>query len=250
MTKLITQIQKLEPGREVYLFELDGTEYGADVLRFHGHAIPHTPEEILAAGSNADQLPAKSIIWQGEEYGAWPVQVEGIEANGDGTSVRPTLTVGNVGGRITALCLAFDDLLKFQLVIRATFAEYLDAANFPEGNPDAAPDQETVDVWYVDQKTSEDGQTVQWELAAPGDVEGDNIGRQMTTLCHWAMTGGYRGPNCGYTGPYFDIDGNPTTDPARDECDGCLGTGCIPRFGEGNQLPFGGFPAVSIIARN
>ncbi len=68
--------------------------------------------------------------------------------------------------------------------------------------------------------------------------------------CHWAMTGGYRGPDCGYTGPYFDIDGNPTDDPARDECDGCLGTGCIPRFGEGNQLPFGGFPAVSIIARS
>ncbi|MFO6263368.1 phage minor tail protein L, partial [Pseudomonas aeruginosa] len=42
----------------------------------------------------------------------------------------------------------------------------------------------------------------------------------------------------------------PTDDPARDECDGCLGTGCIPRFGEGNQLPFGGFPAVSIIARS
>ena len=88
-----------------------------------------------------------------------------------------------------------------------------------------------------------------WELASPGDVGGEQVGRQMTTLCHWAMTGGYCGPDCGYTGPYFDIDGNPTDDPARDECDGCLGTGCIPRFGEGNQLPFGGFPAVSIIAR-
>ncbi|HEK0892091.1 TPA: phage minor tail protein L, partial [Pseudomonas aeruginosa] len=105
-------------------------------------------------------------------------------------------------------------------------------------------------IWYLDQKTNEDGQYVAWELASPGDVGGEQVGRQMTTLCHWAMTGGYRGPDCGYTGPYFDIDGNPTDDPARDECDGCLGTGCIPRFGEGNQLPFGGFPAVSIIARS
>lgn len=58
---LIRDIQLLEPGNEVLLFELDGSDYGADVLRFHGHAIPHTPEELAAAGADADQLPAKSI---------------------------------------------------------------------------------------------------------------------------------------------------------------------------------------------
>ena len=29
-----------------------------------------------------------------------------------------------------------------------------------------------------------------------------------------------------------------------------LGRGCIPRFGEGNAYPFGGYPAVSLIARS
>ncbi|MGE7957014.1 hypothetical protein ACQKQA_10520 [Pseudomonas sp. NPDC089530] len=76
------------------------------------------------------------------------------------------------------------------------------------------------------------------------------IGRQATTLCHWCLIGGYRGPNCGYTGGYVDQDGLPTTDPEKDECDAPLGRGCIPRFGEGNELPFGGFPAVSLIARS
>ena len=51
---LISAIQTLEPGSEVLLFELDGSDYGADVLRFQGHAIPHTPEELIAAGVNAD----------------------------------------------------------------------------------------------------------------------------------------------------------------------------------------------------
>ncbi|OPD80634.1 phage tail protein, partial [Pseudomonas aeruginosa] len=55
---LITDIQKLEPGGEVVLFELDGSDFGADVVRFHGHAIPHSPQELAAAGANADQLPA------------------------------------------------------------------------------------------------------------------------------------------------------------------------------------------------
>lgn len=247
---LITQLQKLDPGAEILLFELDGSDFGADVLRFHGHAIPHTAEELAAAGASADQLPAKSIWWQGNEYAAWPMQIDGIEANSDGTAVRPTLTVGNVNGRITALCLAFDNLLEFQLTMHLTLAQYLDAVNFPEGNPEADPGEEALEVWYVDQKISENGTTVAWELASPGDVGGETIGRQMTTLCHWAMTNGYRGPNCGYTGPYRDKDGNLTDNPVLDECDGCMGTGCVPRFGLGNPLPYGGFPAVSLIARS
>lgn len=247
---LIQKLQELEPGSEVLLFELDGSEYGADVLRFHGHAIPYTAAELLAAGADADQLPAKPIWWQGNEYGAWPMQIDGIQATGDGTAVRPTLSVGNVNGRITALCLAFEDLLEFKLTMHHTLGTYLDAENFPGGNPDADPTQESIEVWYLDQKTSENGSSVSWELASPGDVGGESIGRQMTTLCHWALTGGYRGPDCQYTGRYYDIDGNPTDDPEKDQCNGCLGTGCVVRFGQGNQNNFGGFPAVSLIARS
>jgi lambda family phage minor tail protein L len=232
------------------LFELDGSDYGADVLRFHGHSIPHTPAELLAAGANADQLQAKSIWWQGEEFGAWPVQIDGIEANGDGTAVRPALSVGNVNGRITALCLNFEDLLDFKFTMHHTLGRYLDARNFPAGNVEADPSQESIEVWYLDQKTNEDSENVSWELASPGDVGGESIGRQMTTLCHWCMTGGYRGPNCGYTGGYVDKDGLPTSDPEKDECDGTLGKGCDPRFGKDEEKPFGGFPAVSLIARS
>jgi len=247
---LIRDLQRLEPGDEVILFELDGSEWGADVVRFHGYQVPYTADELRAAGADADQLPPKSIWWQGQEYAAWPVQIEGIETNGEGREVRPKFTAGNVSGRITALCLAFEDMLQFQLTIRCTMKRFLDAANFEGGNDEADPTQEIIEIWYLDQKTGDNDQTVTWELASPGDVGGEQVGRQMTTLCHWAMTGGYRGPNCGYTGPYVDIDGNPTDDPELDECDGCLGTGCEPRFGATSQLPFGGFPAVSIIARS
>jgi hypothetical protein len=56
--------------------------------------------------------------------------------------------------------------------------------------------------------------------------------------------------NCGYTGPYVTKDGVITDNPELDQCDATLGKGCISRFGEGNPLPFGGFPAVSLIARS
>jgi lambda family phage minor tail protein L len=248
---LITDIQKLEPGGEIRLFEIDGTEYGADYLRFHGHAIPHTPEELLAYEGSEEDLPAKSIIWQGQEYAAWPVQIEGISSSSDGTASRPTFAAGNVNGRVTALCLAFEDMLKFKLTVRETLAQYLDAANYPEGNPTADPTQEALEIWYIDQKTSEDGEAVVWELSSPGEIDNHGLpGRQMTTFCHWAMTNGYRGPDCGYTGArMFDDEDNPTDDPALDQCKGCLSS-CKLRFGENNELSFGGFPAVSLIARS
>ena len=165
---LILQLQKLEPGAEIMLFEL-----GRQRVRRRRAALPRPcypayPAGAGAAGANADQLPAKSIWWQGEEYAAWPVQISGLEATGDGTAVRPTFSAGNVSGRITALCIAFDDLANFQLTIRETLAEFLDAENFPAGNPDADPTQESISIWYFDQKTGEDDQVVEWELASPG----------------------------------------------------------------------------------
>lgn len=248
---LIADIQKLEPGGEIRLFEIDGTDYGADVIRFHGLSIPHTPDELAAYQFSDEDLPAKSVWWQGHEYLPWPVQIDGIAASSDGTATRPTFSAGNINGRITALCLAFEDLLKFQLTIHETLAQYLDAANFPEGNPDADPTQESLEIWFIDQKTGEDGLQVQWELSSPAEIDNHGLpNRQMTTYCHWAMTGGYRGPDCGYTGgAMFDDDDKPTDDPSLDVCKGTLSS-CKLRFGETNELSFGGFPAVSLIARS
>ena len=247
---LITDIQTLEPGAEIVLFEIDGSEFDADTLRFHGHAIAHEPGELATVGDTT-QLPARSIWWQGLEYKAWPVQIDGIGANSNGRATRPKFTAGNVDGRITALCLAFEDLLKFKLTLRQTLGQYLDARNFAAGNPQADPTQEALEVWFIDQKTEEDDERVQWELSSPGEIDSHGLpGRQMTAYCHWAMTNGYRGPNCGYTGNrLFDDEDRPVDDPAKDRCKGGLGS-CKLRFGEAVELPHGGFPAVSLIARN
>lgn len=42
---------------------------------------------------------------------------------------------------------------------------------------------------------------------------------------------------------------NPTDDPSKDECSGLLSTGCEPRWGKGNPLPFGGFPGSALLKR-
>ena len=241
---------KLEPGREVRLFEVDGSAFGvAEVLRFHAYNIPHSEEEIIAAGGDESKLPAKSIWWQGEEYSAWPCQIEGIEASTDGSSPQPKLTVANLDSSITALCLAYDDLLQAKVTIHDTLAQYLDAANFAGGNTTADPTQEKLKVFYIDAKSGEDGETVEFTLSSPMDLQGLMIPtRQLHSLCTWCIRNKYRtGDGCDYAGTrYFDKNNNPVSDPSLDECNGTL-TACKLRFGEINELSFGGFPGTSLI---
>ena len=247
---LNSDYQKLEPGNAVRLFSVDGTAFGTgEVLRFHSHNIPHTEVEILAAGGDESKLPAKSIWWQGQEYKAWPCQIEGIEASTSGGSAQPKLSVANLDGSITALCLAYDDLLQAKVMIHDTLVQYLDARNFPGGNPTADATQEKLQVWYIDAKTSETNQVVEFALSSPMDLQGLMIPtRQLHSLCTWCIRNKYRtGDGCDYAGTrYFDKNNNPVDDPSRDECNGTL-TACKLRFGEGNELSFGGFPGTSLI---
>ena len=247
---LNSDYQKLEPGNVIRLFDVDGTAVGvSDVLRFHAHNIAHTADEIAASGGDENKLPAKSIWWQGQEYKAWPCQIEGIETATDGTSAQPTLSVANLDSSITALCLAYDDLLQAKVTVHDTLAQYLDAKNYPEGNPSADPQQEKLKVFYIDAKNTETNEVVAFTLSSPMDLQGLMIPtRQLHSLCTWCIRNKYRsGDGCDYAGTrYFDKHNARVNDPSLDECPGTL-TACKLRHGEGNELPFGGFPGSSLI---
>ncbi|WP_407225426.1 phage minor tail protein L [Enterobacter hormaechei] len=187
------------------------------------------------------------MYWQGIRYDLWPCQIEDIEANGDGTPVSPKLSVGNLDGSISALCHLFQDMKQAKVTIHRTYAHYLDASNFPDGNSQADPTAEQLEVFYIDSKTADNETDVQFKLSSPVDVTGQKVpARQMTSRCAWCLQGQYRGADCGYTGTkYFDKFGNPVDNPADDVCSGTV-AGCKLRWGEDEQLPFGGFPAIAI----
>ncbi|MBM6636605.1 phage minor tail protein L [Leclercia adecarboxylata] len=247
---LNSDYQKLEPGNEVRFFSVDGTAFGTgEVLRFHSYNVPHTEAEIVTAGGDESKLPAKSIWWQGQEYKAWPCQIDGVEASTSGSSAQPKLSVANLDGSVTALCLAYDDLLQAKVTIHDTLAQYLDARNFAGGNPAADATQEKLQVWYIDAKTSETNEVVEFALSSPMDLQGLMIPtRQLHSLCTWCIRNKYRtGDGCDYAGSrYFDKNNNPVSDPSLDECNGTL-SACKLRFGENNELSFGGFPGTSLI---
>ncbi|UJD93775.1 phage minor tail protein L [Lelliottia amnigena] len=242
--------QKLEPGDEVRLFEVDGTAFGTgDVLRFHSYGLAHTEEEIAAAGGDESKLPAKSIWWQGIEFKAWPCQITGIEASTSGRSAQPKLSVANLDGSITALCLAYDDMLQAKVTIHDTLGKYLDPRNFTGGNATSDPSQEKLKVYYIDSKSTETNEVIEFTLSSPMDLQGLMIPtRQLHSLCTWCIRNKYRtGDGCDYSGTlYFDKNNKPVNDPSLDECSGTL-SACKLRFGENNELSFGGFPGTSLI---
>lgn len=248
---ITSDVQTLEPGKRVRLFEVDGDTFGAGVLRFHNDTIPYTPEELAAANGDESKLPRKTIWWQDKEYSPWPVQIEGLETSGDGKSAEPKLTVANLDGSISALCLRFKDMVQAKVTIHDTFSHYLDSRNFPEGNPAADPAQEFIQAWYIDKKSMETNEIIEFTLASPFNLTGLRIPtRQIMSLCAWSMRGDYRtGRGCDYTGDdCFDERGNRVNDRSLDRCGGTL-VDCKLRFGKTSALPFGGYPGAALVRR-
>lgn len=221
-----SEIQSLSPTAQIELFVLDSTMLeGGTITRFH-------------SGISQTKSP---IVWQGKQYLPLPVESEGFDLDGQGNLPRPKIRVANIQGLFSAMVTQNEDLIGCRLTRKRTFARYLDAVNFPSGNPYANPDQYLPDeVWFIDQKTSEDRFMIEWELASAFDLQGVRIPvRQVIqNYCPWK----YRDSNCGWTGAFYDRDNNRTGDGAKDFCAKTL-EACKVRFGN-DPMPFGGFPGV------
>lgn len=258
-------VQKLEPGDKIRLVEVDCSSfevYGSFLetspgvfegqpFRYHCNNIPFTEAELRAHGGDAATIPAKSIWFGGYEYKPWPYEITGITASSDGQTAEPTLRVANLSGTISSLCYLYEDLVRAKVKIIDTFAHYLDKRNFPNNqNPSADPSQRFTHLYYIDSKTSEDNELVEFKLASPMDLQGLVIPtRQILGLCTWACRNQYRKSPCNYTGTnYFKKDGSTTNDPAEDVCSGLI-EDCKKRWGANNPLPFGGFPGASLLRK-
>lgn len=230
---LASDFQKLYVDGLITLYELDATALGGGVLRFHSH------------------MQSENIIWQGNTFEPMSLEASGLEMRSDGRASTPTLTLANniagIQGAVSAYCLQFGDFAGAKLKVITTLAKYLDADNFSDGNPTAANESREQN-WFIEQKTSENAQQVTFELSNPIDFEGLRIPvRQISNYCNWAAMGNYRGEECGYTGvARFTDKDEPTDNPALDRCAGRLKS-CRLRFGSSKPLPFGGFPASSLL---
>ena len=120
----VSALQEINPGAVIELFtlELDATLHGSTTIyRFHNGA------NLNANGE---------VVWAGNSYLRFPIQCEGFEFTGTGTLPRPTISVSNIFGTLTAIMqnvnqtTVGNDLNGAKLIRIRTLARFLDAVNF------------------------------------------------------------------------------------------------------------------------
>lgn len=182
-----------------------------------------------------------SVVWQGNTYQPFPIQVSGFSLEGEKQVPRPTMSISNLGYLVQELVNKHADILGGKVTRKRTFAKFLDAVNFELGNPTADPTLEFPDtIYYIRKKQAENVETMVFELSSPWDVEGIRLPRRImnSDVCPWV----YRGGTCRYSDDrYFNIKdeylGNAADgiDASEDVCGKRL-TSCLARFNEDYML--------------
>ena len=157
---IITDLQKINPSAIIELFTLttDATLHGsAQTYRFHNGT---------SLNANGD------IIWAGNQYLKMPIEAEGF-AFRKGQLPRPTLTISNALGTITAILLNVNavttgnDLTGATVTRIRTLARYLDAVNFPVTTTSTTTTETIADP--------ADAESVTYTVTVVQDSGGNNV---------------------------------------------------------------------------
>ena len=157
----VSALQEINPGAVIELFtlQLDATLHGSTTIyRFH----------------NGSNLNANGeIVWAGNTYLRFPIICEGFEFTGTGTLPRPTISVSNIFGTLTAIMqnvnqtTVGNDLNGAKLTRIRTLARFLDAVNFAP-TATTTPSTQTV-------ADPSDAETVTYTVTVVQDSGGANV---------------------------------------------------------------------------
>jgi len=187
---IVSNLQNVNPSSIIELFtlQLDNSLHGATtVYRFHnGSSLKDNGE----------------IVWAGNTYQRFPIQAEGFQY-GKGQLPRPTLTVSNALGTITAILLNVNatttgnDLTGATVTRIRTLARFIDAVNFPSNvNPYGTPDATAEfpqEIYKIDRKSTENREIVQFELASVFDLAGIRAPKRQCTRSDFPSIGTFNG---------------------------------------------------------
>lgn len=234
MTNAIKEAQKLEGDALVSLYVIDTRPIGGNqIIRFT--TMPDDGEPV---------------VFGGDTYHAVDCEVEGFEWDGRGSFPRPTLKVTNLGGLVSDTINGVGDIVGSTFYRLRTFAKFLDNGGTPD--PDAIFPPE---IYTIDQRTTQNKTSVEWEMASPMDHLGVKLPRRIVIrdVCTHRYrvynedtnTFDYSNATCPYAGAKsFDENGVAVTDKSKDHCGKGLAD-CRLRFGKNGVLPTRAFPGVA-----
>ena len=157
----VSALQEINPGAVIELFtlQLDTTLHGSSTIyRFHNGA------NLNANGE---------VVWAGNTYLRFPIECTGFEFTGTGTLPRPTISVSNIFGTLTAIMqnvnqtTVGNDLNGAKLTRIRTLARFLDAVNFAPQTVTSTSTQTVADP--------SDAETVTYTVTVVQDSGGANV---------------------------------------------------------------------------
>jgi len=183
---IISDLQKINPSSIIELFTLETT------LALHGSAQTYRFHNCTSLNNQGD------VVWDGNSYIKLPIKAEGF-AYQRGQLPRPTLTVSNALGTITAILLNVNtvtvgnDLTGATVTRIRTLARYIDAINFPNNTNNLGTPDPTAEfpreIYKIDRKASENREVVTFELAAVFDLAGIRAPKRQCTRADFPSIG-------------------------------------------------------------
>ncbi|MBR0573679.1 MULTISPECIES: phage minor tail protein L [Pasteurellaceae] len=158
----IKEFPKLEQSAMVELFTLDLSAFGGEVYNL------------------CNQLNEKGqpIIFAGISYTPYPIDASGFATNSQGASTRPTLSVSNMYGLVTAL-VDGNGVVGAKVTRQQVYARHLDAINFINGNEHADSNAVAPSFYVVETIKSLNKNLATFELAIPSESDGVKMPRRI-----------------------------------------------------------------------
>ena len=182
---VFSDIQKVNPSSIIELFKLElkeGLNYET------GNPDGVTTVHRFHSGSNLNAYG--SIVWNSETYLRFPVEANGF-AFQRGKLPRPRITISNATGFMSSILNTINainpgnDLTGATVTRIRTLAKFIDAANFTGGvNIFGTPDPNSEfpkEIYFVDRKSTENRNIVEFELAAVFDLAGVRAPKRACT---------------------------------------------------------------------
>ena len=216
ISSVYEELAVLGPNAIIELFELqlDTTLHGASTTYYW-----HNGVNAAVTGN---------IVFAGNTYVRLPVEATGFDYTSSGSLPRPTLRISNLFSDMTALLLLVNATTPGNDLGGATVRRIRTLKKFLDGEAAADPNARfPTEIWYVDRKSNENRDLVEFELASKFDLAGVMLPQRqiIANVCQWK----YRGAECGYTGSNYSHNAA--------SCDRCLccrrswgrGCGAAPR---------------------
>ncbi|NJR72628.1 MAG: phage minor tail protein L [Scytonema sp. CRU_2_7] len=180
----------------------------------------------------------ENAVYGGVRYEAIPVSLSDLRSSTEQIS-EPTLTVGDIGGKLGRLTAIYGELENFTVEVQIVKRRCLDDGTTPNFGTQAQPM-----VFIVTQLLEKTPDRISVKLKNKGSLNQVNIPATLISAsCRWLV---YRGAGCNYTGSNrFDENNQQTLDPNRDICARTLAA-CRVR---GNAANYGGIPSINDLNR-